>query len=130
MDEDERDAKRAAYGPVREAEERERRKIALFRSATRGSAAAAAAETQAGKAGGASATGGGGGGGDNFGGSGGGGDAELEEANRGLPARWIAQRSRSGQIYWFYEGRYDSGQWTRPGADAVVQQGGARLGRL
>jgi hypothetical protein len=103
VDKEERAAKRAAYGPVREREEHARRKLALSRFSARGSAATAGGS-------------GDGGGGVDLGGNGGKSDAELEEANRCLPARWIAQRSRSGQIYWFHEGRYNSGQWSRPGA--------------
>jgi hypothetical protein len=113
VDKEERAAKRAAYGPVREREEQVRRKLALTRSAARGSAAAAGGGGD-----------GHGGGGIDLGGNGSAGDAELEEANRGLPPRWVAQRSRaeSGRIYWFHEGRYNSGQWSRPGAG--VQLGG------
>jgi hypothetical protein len=52
-------------------------------------------------------------------GSAGGVDAELEEANRGLPLGWKAKRSRracKGRIYWYHEGGAVEGQWHKPGA--------------
>jgi hypothetical protein len=45
-------------------------------------------------------------------------DAELEEANRGLPLGWKARRSQSrskGRIYWYHEGgTAGEPQWHRP----------------
>ena len=120
---DERAAKRAAYGPIREREQQARRKLSLSRSAARESPAAAAARC--------------GGGGD--GGAGGrvdahgngaardDADAELTEANRGLPAGWSAKWSTKwGRIYWFHQGSYGSSQWSRPDAGATSGEGGAR----
>jgi hypothetical protein len=45
-------------------------------------------------------------------------DAELEEANRGLPLGWKARRSQKtskGRIYWYHEGgTAGEPQWHRP----------------
>ncbi len=134
MDQEVRAAKRAAYEPIHDQEQHACRKLALSRSTPRGSAAtsvaAAAAASAGGSGGGGGGTGSGGGNVDvsrNGNGNGNGGDSELEEANRGLPTGWKAQRSKSeaGRIYWFQEGRLNSSKWSRPGADAGVRPGGA-----
>ncbi len=44
-------------------------------------------------------------------------DAELDEANRGLPLGWKAKRSQNrckGRIYWYHEGGTAAEQWHKP----------------